>query len=267
MIYDFTDYKRFLHEAIGSMPKKGRGQARRLAEHLRVHPVVVSQVLAGKRDFTHEQALDVAGYFGLDERATEYLATLVLRARAGTRRLEAHLTKRLDELRDEARKLKNRIPEHRRLSHEETAVFYSSWVYSAIRLLTHVPGFQDAESIAGYFALPRAKIASVLEYLVSRGLCEKDAKGRFGLGTTATFLDAESPFVQNLHRNWRLKSLERLATRRDNDFYYSAPCTIAKKDKDLFREELTKFVQEFVKRAKASKAEELACLNIDWFSF
>lgn len=265
-IFDFVDYKRFLQARIAEMPKKGRGQARKLAEHLGVHPVVVSQVMTGKRDFSHEQALDVASFFGFDDRATEYFVTMVLRVRAGTKRLEAHLTLRLDELRTEALKLKNRIPEHRQLSEEDMAMFYSNWFYSGVRLLTAVKGFNDVDSIARYFHLGRAKVNSILNYLVSRGLCQEEG-GHYSLGTTSTFIEASSPYINNLHRNWRLKALEGLPARKANDFYYSIPCTISKKDKDLLREEITKFVVEFVKRVGSSKPEQLACLNIDWFEF
>jgi uncharacterized protein (TIGR02147 family) len=267
LIYEFTDYKRFLNAQIAQMPKKGRGQARRLAEHLGVHAVVVSQVLAGQRDFTHEQSLEVALYFGLDARATDYLTTLVLKARAGTKKLEAHLSARLTELREEALKLKNRIPEHRKLSEEDMAIFYSNWFYSGVRLITELKGFSDIDSIATYFGLGRAKVGAIMQYLVSRGLCREDARGRFSIGATSTFIDADSPFVNNLHRNWRLKALERLPARKENDFLYSAPCTISKKDKDAFREELTRFVASFVKRAQGSETEQLTCLNIDWFDF
>lgn len=161
-VYEYTDYKRFLQAAFEALPKKGRGQARQLAEHLRVHPVVVSQVLSGKRDFSHEQALDVAGYLGLDDRATDYFTTLVLKARAGTKRLEAHLNKKLEALRKEATAIRTKFARDRKLSSEEMGVFYSNWYYSGVRLLTSVPGFDNVDAIAGRFGLARAKVVSIL---------------------------------------------------------------------------------------------------------
>lgn len=266
-IYEYRDYKTFISEKIVQMPRKGYGQARKLAEHIGVHSVVVSQILSGERHFTQEQSLDVAIFFGLDDRATEYFSNLILKARAGTKRLEVHLEKRLEELRKEALDFKNRIPEHKKLSDEDMAIFYSNWFYSGTRLLTSIKGFDNAESIAERLQLSRAKVNTIMEYLTTRGLCQVDDRGRFTAGKTSTFIDAESPFINNLHRNWRLKSLEQMPKRKSNDFFYSAPCSISESDKDAFREEIIKFIGEFAKRLKNSKAEKLACLNLDWFDF
>lgn len=266
-IYEFTDYKRFLQAQIASLPKKGRGQARKLAAHLKVHPVVISQVLSGTRDLTHEQSLETAEHFGLDTRATEFFSIMVLKARAGTKKLEAHLEAKLEVLRKDARAMKSRVPDHKKLSDEDMAIFYSNWFYSGVRLITSIKGYNDIDSIAQYFQLSRAKVSEVMNYLVSRGLCVETSQGHYTMGPTYTFIEATSPFINNLHRNWRVKALEQMPKRKENDFFFSGPCTISAKDKIAFREELVKFVADFMKRAPTNKAEQLSCLNIDWFDF
>lgn len=265
MVYKYTDYKQFLNDLIAVMPKKGHGQARKLAEHLGVHSVVASQILSGDRDFTYEQSLDVASYFGLDENATEYFSTLVLKARAGTKKLENYLEKKLATLKAEAEDIKNRVPAYRKLNEEDQAIYYSNWYYCATHILTSIKGFDNIDSISTHLGVHRTKIAEVLEYLVARGLCAQDAKGRYSPGTTSTFVDAKSPFVNNLHRNWRIKALEKMTTRKPNDFYYSIPTSLSEKDKDVLREELVKLAAKFVERSANSKPEKLVCLNIDWF--
>ncbi|MGZ3650736.1 MAG: TIGR02147 family protein [Bdellovibrionota bacterium] len=265
MIFDFTDYKRFLQAWMASMPKKGRGQARKLAEHLGVHPVVVSQILSGSRDLSHEQALDVAVYLGLDERATEYFSTMVLKARAGTKRLEEHLKKKLDGLRHEAKLLKNRISTHKKLNEENLGVFYSNWFYSGVRLLSSVPGFDNIEAIAAHYRLGRAQVNTIMAYLVSYGLCVQDDRGRYSMGTTSTFIDRNSPFINGHHRNWRMKAVEKLIQPKETDMFYTNPCSLSAADKELFREELKKLIAGFSKRVQDSPAEQVSCLNIDWF--
>lgn len=267
IIYKFSDYKSYINARFFLMPRKGRGQARQLADHLKVHSVVVSQVLSGSRDFTHEQSLMVAEYFGLDERATEYLTLLILKARAGTKKLRDHLQKKIDELKADALDIKNRVPDHQTLSEEDMAIFYSNWFYSGIRLLTSIPHYNSAELIAERFGFEINKVRAVVEYLVSRGLCAVNEKGKLVQGGTSTFISAQSPFINNLHRNWRIKALEHMPKRKENDFFYSAPCSISAKDKSAFREELIRLVGEFSKRLEEQDAEQLACLNIDWFDF
>jgi len=263
-IYDFSEYKPFLTDLIHSFPKNGRGQARKLAAYLDVNSVVVSQILAGDRHFTPEQSLRVASFFGLDERATDYFVLLVQQARAGTKILEQHFEKKLEKLRQETSNLKNRVIEHRELSDPDKGVFYSNWFYSGIRLLSSIEGYNSIEAIAAYFRLSRAKVASVVSFLVERGLCqEKD--GRISIGVTATHVDAASPLVNSHRRNWRMKGLERFSELGPHDLFYSSPYSLSQKDADFIRKELVKLVADCSKRVADSPAEKLYCLNLDWW--
>lgn len=265
MIYEFRNYRHFLRIEFARLPKKGRGQARKLAEALKVHPVVVSQVLAGTRDLSHEQALDTAAHLGLDERSTEYFSLLVLQARAGTKRLKDHLEKKLDLLRGEAHALKNRIQKHRNLSDEQMGVFYSNWYYSGVRLLTSVPGFDHADAIAAKLGLSRAQVNEILAYLLETGLVQKDEKGRLSMGVTSTFINGKSPYINGHHRNWRMKAIKALEEPKESDLFFTSPCTLSAADKEKFREELKKLLASFSKRVQDSPSEQLSCLNVDWF--
>lgn len=265
MIFEFQDYRPFLRLFFAQLPKKGRGQARKLAAALRVHPVVISQVLAGTRHLTPEQALEAATYLGLDERSTEYFSTLVLKARAGTKQLEQYLEKKLAALRAEASELKNRIPKYHKLSEEEIGTFYSNWYYSGVRLLTSIPAFDHIDSIAARLSLSRNQVATIVAYLLETGLCKQDTKGKLSMGVTSTFVEKDSPYVNAHHRNWRIKALEAQIYPKDSDLFYSNPCTLSAKDKEQFCEELRKLIASFSKRVKDSPSEKLACLNIDWF--
>jgi uncharacterized protein (TIGR02147 family) len=265
-IYDYTEYKRFLNDWIHAMPKQGRGQARRLSEHLGVNSVVVSQILSGSRHFSIEHALDAAKFFALDERATDYFLTMVQLARAGTAALEAHHAKKLALMRAQNANLKNRVIEHRELSDPDKGIFYSNWFYSGIRLLSSIPGYDSVEAIAGYFGLSRAKVANVVRFLVDRGLCE-EKEGKLGLGVTATYVDASSPLVNSHRRNWRLKGLERFSELREEDLFYSGPYSLSQKDAEQIRKELVKLIADCSKRVADSPAERLYCLNVDWFGF
>jgi hypothetical protein len=97
-IFDFKNYKAFIRSMIASHPDLGRGSIKKMAEALRVHPSLISQVLNGIKDFTSEQANDIATFFCLTEVETEYFLCLVDIERAGTTRLKAFLQSRLSRL-------------------------------------------------------------------------------------------------------------------------------------------------------------------------
>jgi uncharacterized protein (TIGR02147 family) len=265
-VYEYHDYKPYLASVMQAFPNHGRGQARRLAEHLSVSSVVISQILSGNRHFTPEQALQVAAYFGFDERSTEYFVLLVNQARAGSKTLVAHYESKLEKLRRETMNLKNRVIDHRELSEADKGVFYSNWFYSGIRLLSSIEGYNSVEAIATYFGLSRAKVAEVVEFLVDRGLC-KEENGHLQMGVTATYVDSASRFVNSHRRNWRLKGLERFTEPGPRDLFYSSPFSLSNKDADLIRKEIVKMIGEISKRVGHSDSEKLTCLNIDYFEF
>jgi uncharacterized protein (TIGR02147 family) len=265
-IFEFSKYKQYLGALIQSFPKGGRGQARRLADHLNVSSVVISQILSGPRHFTPEQSLKVAEFFGLDAPSTDYFVLLVQQARAGARDYEKYLDFKLASLRREAFNLKNRVVEHRELTENEKGIFYSNWFYSGIRLLSSLDGYSSVDAIAKRFELSPALVRQVVEFLVSKGLCSMDGE-RIQFGITATYVDRSSPFVNGHRRNWRIKALEHLAEPQENDVFYSGPYSLSSADAELIRRELIGLIGRISAKVGASPPERLMCLNVDWFGF
>ncbi len=99
LITSFDDYKAFVNDWIAALGKgKSRGQLRRMAEHLRVHPSLLTLVFRGDRDLTLEQAADLTTYLGLGVAESEYFLVLVERSRAGKDRLRQILESRRQRL-------------------------------------------------------------------------------------------------------------------------------------------------------------------------
>jgi len=265
-IYEFEDYKVYLQDLMHAFPKNGRGQARRLAETLNVNSVVISQVLAGERHFTSEQALRIAAHFTLDAKSTDYFLLLVQRDRAGDIGLAAYLGEKLAAMRREALELKNRVIEHRELSDADKGIFYSNWYFSGVRLLTSLPGYNRVDEIARYFNLAPALVGKILEFLIAKGLCERDGDS-VNFGVTATYVDSKSPYVNSHRRNWRLKGLQKLVQPGEADVFYSGPFSLSKADAETIRKNLIRLIGECSKRVDPSPPETLRCLNIDWFEF
>ncbi len=266
-IAEFNDYKAFLRAVIAGFPKKGRGQARRLAEHLRVAPVVVSQILTGDRQFTIDQAIKVAGHFGLEPKATDYFVTLVSRSRADTKELKSYYDEKLLKMREESQNIKNLVRGIDALADSDKGTFYSNWYYSGVRLLTSIDGYQTVDSIANYLKLSRSKVGEVISFLVETGLCIQDDDGKIKMGPRSTHVNDKSPFVNNHRRNWREKARDKFQEPGPQDFFYSSPVTLSEKDAELFKKELLNVIKEFSKRVEASPGERPMCLNIDWFEF
>lgn len=237
-----------------------------MAKALGVHSTLVSQVLNGDKDFSLEQALLASEHVGLSGMESEYLLALVQRERAGSAKLRAHFAEKLASLKRESLQLAKRVTQDRVLTDLEKARFYSDWIYSALGLQTSVRGFDTIDKLAEHFELPRARVAEMVQFMLSSGLL-REQSGALTMGAQRVHLEHGSPFLKQHHLNWRLKSMQRASDLSNEELMFTAPMSLSRADFMKLREQLVTVIKGVFELAKDSEAEQLACLNIDWFRF
>lgn len=265
-IFNYLEYRDWIRKFLKSQPKQGRGQLTRLAETLRCNTTLLSQIMSGSRDFSDEQALETAEFFGLIGIERDYFLLLVQRAKAGSVSLKKYLSERLELIKLQSKELKNRVSDNRVLSEEDKTTFYSQWTYSAIRLFCSLGNGKSLEEICEKFHLTRAKARDILQFLLRTGLCE-EVNGIYKMGVQSTFVAQNSPHYQKHMTNWRMKSIAASELGNSEDFLITAPISLSEKDFELIRENLMQTLKSIVERVKDSKEETTACLNIDFFKF
>jgi uncharacterized protein (TIGR02147 family) len=265
-VFDFENYRDFLRLTLQNLPKRGHGQAAKIAQALDIHPSLVTLVLQGKKDFTLEQASDLAEFWGFSELEADYFVALVGVARAGRESLRRRLRRQLGKLRAQAATLKDLIPPATELSAEAKSIFYSQWYYSAIRMLSSLERYHSADAIADRLGLPRAKVNVALEFLLRHGLCVEEA-GKLRMGAQSTHVGNDSPLVTRHHVNWRERGIACVENMRDDELFFTSPVSIARKDVPRVRKVLVQAIEDAFKIIDPSACEEVACLNIDWFRF
>ncbi len=262
-IYDYLAYKKYVNDRIYVLPQNGRGQYRKIAEHLNINTVVVSQIFKGNRDLTLEHAFSLTQYFGMAHLEKEYFINLVQRERAGNHQLKTYFETKLKEIKTEAQKIKN-IIDNKELNDEAKFQFYSNWYYSAIRLSTLLPEQNNVTAIANQLKLPAPRVREVVDFLLMHGLL-KEEMGALLIGPQRTHLSAESPYINRHHTNWRLKGLENMEALSTSELFFTSPMTISQKVMDEVKVLLLDLVAELSKKVRDAKDEKLVCLNIDFF--
>lgn len=264
-IFDYIDYKEFTKDWLKSRPKGGRGEWTRLAQVAQTHKAAISQVFRGDKNLSPEQALRVARHLELRTKEARYYVLLNDYARAGSADLRDLYKELIEREQESQQELAQRLPRARELSGEEKAIFYSNWIYSAVRVLTSIPGFQNSTDIAKRLKIPKSSVDSVCEFLLQTGLCIENA-GRLAPGAQSTFLEAKSPLISRHHGNWRVKAMEKhpLINPRE-EICYSAPMSLSSSDVKKIREILAKTIENADEVVGPSACEKLFCLNIDWF--
>lgn len=263
-LFEIDDYKSAILNIIRSREKPERGLFRKMAEYLRVNPSLISQVISGSKDFTEEQIILVSEFLGLSKLESLYLLVLVQIARSGSVKLKSFHQEQLEEVRKKALNLSNRVQVPRTLSDNEKAKFYSSWIYSAIQLCTTLTTPPSFSAICTKFQLEPFEAQKIISFLLEMGMIVEE-KGVYKSGTSITHLEKASPFVLNLHRNWRVKALQMIEKISEEELMYTCNFSVSKKDFSTIREEFVKMIQKFLVTAQASPAEDLAQFNLDLF--
>lgn len=263
-IFEFTDYQRFLRKYIEGLPKKGWGFPQKLSEHLGIHPSQISQVLSGQRDFSIEQAIAVAEFISLSGLETDYFLNLVNLNRSGTTQAKDYYRKKNQELKKLSLSLSHRVRQDKILTDEEKSIFYSSYVYSAVRLFGSVEGGVTLEQIKTRFGLTTDRAHEILVFLLRTELMT-ERSGKFHMGTQHTHVEKGSPYLTRHHMNWRVQSLERIENLDEHELQFTGPVSLSRKDFEKVREVLVKTVNDSLEIVKASPAEDVACINIDFF--
>lgn len=263
-VFNFEDYVVFLRAYITSQPKNGRGLIQKLALSLGVNPTFISQVLSGLKNFSTEQGFEVCEFLGLTGIEKDYFVLLIQKKKAGSQKAENYFQGKAQELSDKALKLSHRISSDKTLTETQRAIFYSSWLYSSIRLFISLnPIGKTLEEIVEEFNLSRSRSTEILSFLVESGLCKQDGV-YYKIGAQSTHLDNKSPFIIRHHMNWRNRALQRHENIRENELVYSAPMSLSEKDFTLLREQLVQWIKSMANVVKESPSEKMAFLNIDF---
>lgn len=263
-VFEFKEYKKFVLARIHALPNRGRGQFQKIAEHLRIHSTLVSQILSGERHFTSEQGCELAEYFGLNPLETDFFLNLIEEERAGSRKLKENILRQREILLRRAKSLSSLFPKESNLTYEQQAIYYSHWYYSAIWLLTQVPGFQTADVIAERLQMSQATTRHVIDFLLSVGLLsEKNGK----LKSEKNWITASrlSPHVLRHHLNWRQKAFEYLPKMENEELALTGPITLSREDRTKVKKMLEELVSKISKLVESSPPETLMCLNVDFF--
>jgi uncharacterized protein (TIGR02147 family) len=264
-VFLYTNYRHFLTEHLKNLPKQGHGELTKMARTLGVHPTLLSLILSGERELTHEQAYDLCQHIGMSSLETEYFTLLVQMARAGNHRYKKFIQQKLDHLKAENAKMSSHFGHERTLSEQQSSIFYSTWMYSAIRIFTSVAeGGVNLEEIRNRFDLPIETVTEIIQFLVSSQLIVEE-KNRFKVGPQRTFLERGSPHLLKHHSNWRIKALHQADRKTERAMIFTCPFSVSKVDFEKIRSEIAELLEKFSKTIKETNAEDVACLNIDLF--
>lgn len=265
-IFEFREYKPFLMHWLQIQPNRGRGLPGKLAEHCRLSPAMLSQILNGEKHLSLEAANDVGGFIGLSDDQLDYFLLLVNFARAGSQSLKARYKQQVLFEQKRNNEILKKMKPDAVLDDASKAIFYSNWIYSGVRNMTACPDFKNVDQIAAHLRLSRASVQRTIDFLLASGLCVLK-NGELHVGPQVTHLDNQTSLVGKHHQNWRLQSMNKMLDPNQENLFFTSPMSLSVEAADLIRQKIPTFIEQVRKLVGPSSSEVVRCLNIDWFAY
>lgn len=265
-VFHFNSYKKFFNAWIQQQPNNGHGEYRRLSIALGISTTMVSQIFNGEKDISMELACEMTEYLHLSDDEADYFLLLVEHSKAGSVKLRSRLNKQIQERQDKAKKLENRLKKEHSLDGHSKQLYYSTWLYPAIRILADIPDINSAEVIAQRLQVPKNQIMKMVDFLLENHIILKKAE-KLSMGPAHIYLPPGDPLATRNLQNWRQLAFQKMNFQSDETFFYSGQYALSYEVAELVRKMLPDFIESILKEVRPSPSETTRCLNVDFFEF
>jgi len=262
-ITSFYHYREFLNYKI-SHRAEIRGEKSLIAKKLKIHPSYLSQILSGKKDLSTEQAFDICLYWNFTEQETDYFLEMLYFEKSGNFRMRDYHKKRLDLLKKNMNIMDKKYGLLKTLDEKNQAIYYSHWMYCAIRIALTLNHQLSLEHLQKLTKLPLNLVQRSIDFLMDNNLI-RSTKNGYVVTEKSIKITRDSPQILNHHRNWRLKALERSPNLIHEESLITAPLSISRKDAVVIQFKIQHLLNEIKEIVNLTSPEEVWCLNIDWF--
>jgi uncharacterized protein (TIGR02147 family) len=262
-LIDFDDYRAYLKYRL-TFDKASRGQVARLADHLGCQSSFLSQVLGERSHLSFEHAQSVSDFLELREAEMDYFMNLVHENRSGTQGLKRYYRAKMADAKESLRTIVSQVKVNGQIDPNDQSTYYSQWWFSAVHILSALPGYGSRKAIAEKLNLPHALVNEILHFLTHIKLVKESSEGLLSIGTGRIHLGRDSALISRHHSNWRLKAIDLLSRPEKNDLNYSAVIGISAVDADRIRDGILALLKNSEEILVQSKEEHPFVFNIDF---
>lgn len=261
--FAFSAYRAYLL-ALCEQPD-ARGLRSQLSAAAGCQASYLSQALHGRVHLTEEHLAGIAGFLRLKADEAEFLLLLLRSEKAGTPALRALLETQKAKLLARQKNLKHRVGSGPvPMSDADIGLYFSTWIPSAVHLLTSDPAFGAVEKIAERLRLPASKVSETLRFLEKLGLVSHGKKG-WAFARGSFHLPKDSPWQSAFQASRRELAARSIALNPRGATHFSTLFTISPEDLKKLEQLTADFVASAHERIHASGTESLAAICIDLF--
>lgn len=264
-VFAYNTYKEFLKAYI--MQNELHGIISQVASACGCDRTYISQVLNGKAELTPDHIIQFCEYLSLNETETNYILLLSLRDRSASIKARKSLDIRIKQIKKDGLTVSHKVlsrekPEE--ISNEQRTLYYSSWLYGAIHILTSIKEFQIPTAIAQKLQLPVQHINHILKDLLKMNVIRIE-NDRYIHNGSDVYLPQQHPQSLAHHLGWRMKAVERAMVKED--IHYTVAYSVSINDVEKLRLQIIQLIEDQRKFVHNSGAEVACGFCVDFFTF
>lgn len=263
-LFEYESYKDYLKAYIDKHRK--RGLVSELAKAAGCDRTYLSQSLNSKVQLTPDHVLGISSYVGMSDNEQNYFLLLNLLERSNSESAQQMILRQLENIKKQTQFLSEKIKDKTKsseLSEEDKNIYYSSWVYQAVHILTAISDFQEITELAEKIGLSLGKVQEILSHLESMGLVKKTGK-KWQHTKRAIHIPRGSLHNTINHIHWRTKANEQF--NNPNNVHYTGVFTLSKKDFNKIKKQVLNLIDEQRKSIGESGSDELYCFCCDLYT-
>lgn len=262
-LFNYESYKSYLKDYITE--NKRSGLMSELALGCRCNRAYFSQMLNSKIQLTADHAVNLSEYLKFDEAEKEYFLYLVLYERSAEPAAQKSILKKIQNLREDRLSLSKSIKNKDRveeLSIDQKTLYYSTWHWSAIHVLTSTKEHQTVDALAKRLSLSKEKVKTIIDGLERMGLVKKKDSSWVHVGANLYLAPGSTDNHVN-HWNWRNRALE--TSNNPNAIHYTTVFSLSRHDFDSLKEKLLLFIKAQRETIHSSGSEDMYAFCCDLF--
>ncbi len=265
-IYQYQSYKDYFNTWVGQLPKNGHGEYRRLALALNVSTTLISQIFNSEKDLSLEMACEMTEYMHFNDDESDYFLLLVNYNKSGSNKLTNQLLRQIKEKQVHYKNLSARLKKDKKLNEEAKQIYYSNWIYPAIRILIDIPHINTAEQISSRLNIPKNQAIKALDFLIKNNIVIQK-NNKLYMGDAHLYLSAHETLTNQHLSNWRQVGFQKMSFQNEQNFFYTGQYALSEKVAEQIRKDLPDFIETVLKKVRPSDSETVRCLNIDFFEY
>jgi uncharacterized protein (TIGR02147 family) len=263
-LYNYRSYRQYLQDHCAKDTAK-RGAQSQLAKAAGCQAAYFSQVLKQRVHLTEDQIISIAENLELTTDETRFIVLLLRYEKAGTLKLRNYLNQEMAAAIACQNKLSSRVdPDQIVHSELDLAKYFSSWIPSAVHLITSSEKFRTVEKISEKLHLPKTETKEILNFLVKMGWVQKRNSDYHYAGGNI-HVAKDSPLQSAMQSTRRHLALNSIAVNLQSSVHYSSLFTISRESYDELNSLVADFVQKSAKVIQKSGTDELCCICLDLF--